>query len=382
MKIAQIAPPWMAIPPKNYGGTENVIYNLVEELVALGHDVTLLAPGDSHTSAQLVAFIPTSLKEEGVPWDANLKAYYHLHKSFEYVAQHHFDIVHMHLSSTADMYLFPLSSTLSIPHVTTLHSHFPFDKGPNNWLGDADQHYMEWSEQVRLVAISESARKQQKMPVRFVGVVHHGIDASLYIPPSDIVPGNHFVWLGSFVPTKGPHLAIEAARRTGAPLVLAGIKNTQDPEVMAYFDQKIEPYIDGNQIRYIGPVNMEQKVALLSSARALLNPIDWEEPFGMVMIEAMATGCPVISFARGAAPEIIAHGKSGFLASTLDEMTQYMDRIDEIDRATVHQYVQRHFSSRVMAESYVRIYQKIVAMKAFSQPVPSFRRGGNDVLSA
>src|SRR6266849_8006113 len=125
MKIAHVAPPWISIPPKNYGGTEVVIYNLVEELVAQGHDVTLFAPGDAKTAAKLVSFFPTSLSEEGIPWSAHLKAYYHMYKSVEYVKAHDFDIVHMHLSSSSDLYIFPFSSQLEVPHITTLHSRFP-----------------------------------------------------------------------------------------------------------------------------------------------------------------------------------------------------------------------------------------------------------------
>ena len=139
MKIAHIAPPWISIPPKNYGGTETVLYNLVEEQVAQGHDVTLFAAGDATTSAKLVSFFPHSLLESGVPWQGHLKAYYHLHKAVEYIKDHDFDVVHTHLSSSADMYLFPLMSHLAVPHVMTLHSHFPFDR-VQSWTGDADDY--------------------------------------------------------------------------------------------------------------------------------------------------------------------------------------------------------------------------------------------------
>ena len=359
MRIAQIAPPWIAIPPQHYGGTENVIYHLVEELVALGHDVTLFAPGDAHTSAQQIAFIPHSLIAEGVPWQANLKAYYHLHKALQYVAAHDFDIVHTHLSSSADMYLFPLSASLTTPHVTTLHSHFPFDHGPDNWIGDADQHFMEWAEHISLVAISKSARAHQHVPINFVGVVHHGIRVQEY-QPDNTEQDDYFVWMGRMTRAKGLHLAIEAALKAGVPLRIAGIKDGQKGEELAYYHHMIEPYIDGQHIRLVGPQTMQQKIALFSRARSLLNPIEWEEPFGMVMIEAMATGCPVIAFARGAAPEIITHGENGFLARSVDDMVDCIARIDEIDRGTVRQYVEHHFSARTMAENYLRVYQRVI----------------------
>jgi len=146
MNIAQIAPPWLTIPPNRYGGTENVIYHLVEELVSQGHNVTLFAPGDAKTSARHISFFPRSLSESGIPRPANLKAYYHLHKAVEQVSNGDFDIVHTHLSSTADMYIFPLMASLTIPHITTLHSHFPFDRAAtSDWVGDADHYYMKWA---------------------------------------------------------------------------------------------------------------------------------------------------------------------------------------------------------------------------------------------
>ncbi len=360
MKIAQIAPPWLAIPPKNYGGTENVIYNLVEAQVELGHDVTLFAPGDTQTSAKLVAFLPKPLVEEGVPWQAHLKAYYYFQKAIEYISAHDFDFVHTHLSSTADMYLFPLTASLTIPHVTTLHSHFPFDQ-LSGWKGDADTLFIdEWGQQVPIVGISESACEFMPPGLNLAGIVHHGLPMNLFKPTTS-QPEDFFVWLGSFVPTKGTHLAIEAAKRAGVRLVLAGTIDRHNPESMNYFHRVVEPLIDGEQIRYIGPVNMKQKVSLLSRARGFLNPIQWEEPFGMVMIEAMALGCPVISFARGAAPELIVHRKTGFLVYDLDEMVCFIPRIAELDRLQVRAHIERLFSAIAMAQKYLKIYNKLTS---------------------
>src|SRR5436309_7884218 len=175
MRIAQIAPPWIPIPPKNYGGTESVLSTLVEEQVALGHDVTLFAPGDAKTSAKLVSFFPKSLLQEGVSWNMHLKAFYHLQKALEHIREQDFDIVHTHLSSGADMYIFPLTATLATPHITTLHSHFPFDHTSDGRVGDADHYYMDWAPFVPMVAVSETARMQEKHPLNFVGVVYNGI---------------------------------------------------------------------------------------------------------------------------------------------------------------------------------------------------------------
>ena len=359
MKIAHIAPPWITIPPKNYGGTEVVLYNLIEEQVAQGHDVTLLAPGDARTSARLISFFPKALIDAGVPWQGHLKAYYHLHKAVAYIASHEFDIVHTHLSSSADMYLFPLLAHLALPHVMTLHSLFPFDR-VQSWTGDADDFYMEWASAVPMVDISEHATAKRTHPLNIVGVVHHGLPMAQF-QPTVKQPERFFVWLGRFIPVKGPHLAIEAARKAGVPLVLAGTVDRHMRESVDYFEQVIRPLIDDQHVTYIGPVDMVQKIDLLSRARGLLNPIQWEEPFGMVMIEAMAVGCPVIAFARGAAPEIVAHGRSGFLVQNVNEMVQGILRIDELDRRAVRAHVEHHFTAQTMAKKYTQVYEKVIA---------------------
>ncbi|HEY4033243.1 MAG TPA: glycosyltransferase family 4 protein [Ktedonobacteraceae bacterium] len=364
MKIAQIAPPWIPVPPKNYGGTETVIAHLVEELVALKHEVTLFAPADSNTSAELVSFFPHSLADEGVPWEAHLKAAYHIFKSIEYIKSHHFDIVHIHLSSPADMYAFPLATSLTTPVVATLHSRFPFDHAQSSqdstWTGDADEYYMEWLSSVPMVAISKSARAEVSYPLHFVGVVPHGLPMDVFKPMAE-QPENFLAWLGRFSPDKGAHIAIQAAKDANMSLVLAGIIDDQIPEQVTYFEEMVKPHIDEKQISYIGPVNEEQKIDLLSRAKGFLNPIEWEEPFGMVMIEAMSVGCPVISFTRGAVPEVVADGISGFLVQDVQEMVQSVARLDELDRQKVRAYATKKFSVHAMARNYLKIYQKVIA---------------------
>ncbi len=359
MKIAQIASPWIAIPPKNYGGTENVLFTLVEEQVAQGHKVTLFAPGDAKTSARLVSFFPQSLLAAGETWQAHLKAYYHFERTVEYLKEHDFDVVHMHLSSAADLYLFPLVASLATPHVATLHSPFPFDTTSKGRLCKADDYYMPWLSAVPMVAISHSAQAAAPQDLRFVGVVYHGLSLNDF-RPTRAKQGDFFVWLGRFAREKGAHLAIEAAKRAGVPLVLAGTIDRYRQESIRYFHDEIEPQIDGQQIKYVGSVNLRQKRSLFSRARAFLNPIEWEEPFGMVMLESLALGCPVISFERGATSEIIADGRTGFLVQRLDEMVDAIARIDEIDREATRAYIDQHFSARVMAENYTQIYQKVM----------------------
>jgi glycosyltransferase involved in cell wall biosynthesis len=366
MRIAHIAPPWIAIPPKNYGGTENVLFNLIEEQVAQGHDVTLFAPGDARTSAHLVSFFPQSLIDSGIPWQAHMKAFYHLYKSVEYIKAHAFDVVHGHLSSSADMYILPLMADVATPFVVTLHSRFPFDR-VQPWTGDADRYYMEWASKVPMVAISKRSSEEVPYKLNFIGVIHHGLPMKQF-QPTVTQPEDYLVWLGRIVPEKGTHTAIEAAKKAGRRLVLAGTIDQHLAESVDYFEKMVKPHIDGKQITYIGPVNLMQKIDLLSRAYAMLNPINWEEPFGMVMIEAMAVGCPVITFPRGAAPEVVQHRKSGYLAHDLQEMVQFIERIPELDRSAVRAYVERNFSVRVMVENYTRIYKKIQMPTVLSRP--------------
>ena len=245
--------------------------------------------------------------------------------------------------------------------MTTLHSRFPFDHGTGGWVGDADRYYMDWAPSVPIVSISESARAQTKEPLNFVGIVYNGIEVK-QLPSIRKKRDTYFVWLGRFVPEKGPHLAIEAAKRANVPLVLAGTIDRYVKESVTYFQDMIKPQIDDDQIKYIGPVNAKQKANLLGCARGFLNPIEWEEPFGMVMVEAMAFGCPVISFARGAAPEIIVHGQNGFLVQNVAEMVEYIPHISEIDRSALPAYVEQNFSAHVMAEQYEEIYEKVISM--------------------
>ena len=359
MKVAQIAPPWVTIPSLDYGDTENVIYSLIEELVCLGHDVTLFAPADARTSAKQVSFIPRSLVKEGVPWQAGLKAYYHLHKSFAYINEHNFDIVHTHLSSSNDMYIFPLATTLATPHLTTLHGYFPFDRTSDNWIGDADQYFMEWVQYTPLVAVSESARKQVSHQPNIVGTIHNGLRLQGY-PSVKRLTGDYYIWMGHFTYEKGAHLAIEAAKKAQAPLILIGIKEQYNRDAMCYYRHLVEPHIDGLHIRYVSPHVPQIKFNLLQQAKALLHTAAAEEAFGMEMIEAMANGCPVISLAHGSAPEIIRHGHTGFLAQGLDEIPFYMTHLAEIDHQDVRNHVERFFSARVMTEKYLEVYTDVI----------------------
>ena len=303
-------------------------------------------------------FFPRSLIDTGVPWQGHLKAYYHLYKAVTILRSMTFDIVHAHLSSAADMYVFPLTAHMTTPMVTTLHSCFPFDR-VQSWKGDADKWYLEWLSPTPVVAISESARAEVPYALNFVGTVHHGIPIEQFEPTAE--PADFFAWLGRFVPEKGAHLAIQAAQKAGVPLVLAGTVDRYMDESVHYFNDVIKPLIDDQQVKYIGPVNMEQKIRLLSCARGFLNPIEWEEPFGMVMIEAMAVGCPVITFARGAAAEIVCHKKSGFLVHDVNEMVQFIPRVRELDRSAGTCLHKATLFYECYGNKYQKMYKKVIA---------------------
>src|SRR5258706_2155149 len=213
-----------------------------------------------------------------------------------------------------------------------------------------------------MIAISESARSEVPYPLNFVGVVHHGLPMQQFVPSKRGV-SDYFVWLGRFVSDKGTHHAIRVAKEAGVKLVLAGTIDRHLPDAENYFHTMVKPHVDNDQIKHIGPVNMKEKIRLLSRARGFLNPIEWEEPFGMVMIEAMALGCPVISFVRGAAPEIVVHRKTGFLVHDIEEMVKFIPRVDGIDRSVTREHVEKNFSAHAMAEKYIKVYKKVIRKK-------------------
>jgi glycosyltransferase involved in cell wall biosynthesis len=376
MKIAQVAPPWIAIPSQQYGGAENVIYYLVEELQALGHEVTLFAPADARTSARQVSFISRSLLNESDPWQANLKAYYHLHKSLEYIAEHDFDIVHTHLSTSGDMYIFPLAAELATPHVTTLHSQFPCNRTVDYWTDNANGHFMEWIQRIPLVTISESARSHLQIGAHCIDTIHYGIPTAE--PTTEDLQdegqvGEYFVWMGRFTYEFGAHLAIEAARNAGVPLVLVGTKEPDNRDAMHYYRHMVEPFLDtnkpgarilhqpGQDIRVLGPLAKQPKTALLRHARALLHPVEHEEPSGLLLMEAMAAGCPVITFPHGAAPEVVVQGQTGFIVQDIPNMLRAMKQVATLDRHAIRNYIEHYFSAQAMAQNYQNLYAQIMS---------------------
>jgi len=339
MRIAQIAPLTEAIPPKLYGGTERVISWLTEELVALGHDVTLFASGDSHTSAKLVSGWPRALRFDDEVRDANA-----LHLTMlEQVCRRawDFDILHFHL----DYYPFSLFSRVTSPFLSTLHGRLYLPE---------HQHLFATFGSAPIVSISDA----QRLPVPDAGwvrTIHHGLPERSLMPQP--AKPSYFAFLGRISPEKAVDDAIRIAQRCGVPLKLAAKVDKIDRE---YFEDKIRPLLRPPAVEYIGEISDSQKSEFLSGAICLLAPSAWPEPFGLVMIEAMACGCPVIAYNRGALPEIIEDGVTGFLVDDDIAAGVAVGRLGTLSRRAIRKRFEARFTARRMADDYLALYRELV----------------------
>jgi glycosyltransferase involved in cell wall biosynthesis len=360
MRIAQIAPLYECVPPKLYGGTERIVSYLTEELVRQGHDVTLFASGDSKTSAKLVPCCDMALRLNPSIRDARP---YHI-IMMEQVRQkaREFDILHFHV----DYLHAPLVRQLSCPALTTQHGRLD--------LPDLAPFYGMFHD-MPLVSISSDQRRYLRH-VNWIGTVHHGLPRDLLPFQPDAGEG-YLVFLGRISPEKRPDLAIEIATRAGVPLKIAAKVDRVD---QAYWEEKILPMIKAHpNIEFVGEVNEQEKAELLGKAAALVFPIDWPEPFGLVMIEAMACGTPVIPFRRGSVPEIVEEGVSGFGVETVAQAVAAVHRIADLDRVAVRAAFERRFTVERMVKDYVNIYGRLVT----SRPaVPQFHREAGGLTRA
>jgi glycosyltransferase involved in cell wall biosynthesis len=336
MRIAQVAPLAESVPPKLYGGTERVVAWLIDELVELGNDVTLFASGDSVTRAELVPVWPRALRL-GRPRTDPAAAQAAL---FEAVAlrARDFDVIHCHV----DWLHLPLFSRLGVPFLTTLHGRLDLP-GLRRVAGRFPA--------APFVSISN----HQRAPLaeaRWLATIHHGLPASLFRPGSDT--GSYLAFLGRLTRDKGPEAAIRIARAAGLPLRIAAKLPRSE---QGYFKERIEPQIDGKEVQLIGEVNDEAKEKFLAGAAALLFPIDWPEPFGLVMIEAMACGTPVIAFRSGSVPEVVDEGITGFIVDGEAEAVQAIGRLGELDRSRVRARFEQRFTAQRMAREYLGQYE-------------------------
>jgi glycosyltransferase involved in cell wall biosynthesis len=341
MRIAQVAPLWERVPPPAYGGIELVVGLLCDELVRRGHDVTLFASGDSITLAKLESVHPRALRLD--PTVREYPIYEMLQLSQVYERAGEFDIIHSHMGCSA----LPYANLVKTPTIHTLHGVFTPDN-EKLYSHARNQPY---------VSIS-NAQREPKLNLNCMATVYNGIDTSIYEFYHEPQNPPYLAFLGRLSPEKGPHIAIEIAKRTGWHLKMAGKVDVVDVE---YFEQEIKPHIDGKQIEYLGEANHAQKCELMGKAVATLFPITWREPFGLVMVESMVTGTPVIAMALGSTPEVIAHGKTGFLCHSIDECIVAIDKAAELNRAACREHVLNNFSVQRMTEGYEAVYQQILA---------------------
>jgi glycosyltransferase involved in cell wall biosynthesis len=342
VRIAQVAPLAESVPPKLYGGTERVIAWLIDELVELGHEVTLFASGDSRTRATLVPAWPRALRL-GRPRSDPLAAQAAL---LEEVARRasEFDVLHCHV----DWLPLPVLSRLRVPFVTTTHGRLDLPG-----LSAVVERFPD----APFVSISHNQRASLQS-ANWLGTVYHGLPADSLRPAYE--SGTYLAFLGRLSKDKGPEAAMRIARAAGIPLHMAA-KLPKDER--GYFKQQLEPQIDGTEVRLTGEVNDQTKQAFLSGAAALLFPIDWPEPFGLVMIEAMACGTPVIAFRSGSVPEVVDHGITGFVVDGEAEAIEAIGRLGELDRRQVRRRFEERFTSNRMAREYVRLYEQLASAK-------------------
>lgn len=337
MKIAQVAPVWERVPPVKYGGIELVVYLLTEELVRRGHDVTLFATGDSITSASLSSYYHGPMRDMMGNVIPDL-----LHVTLAYERADEFDVIHNHAGYSG----ISLANFVKTPVLTTLHGIFT----------DINTSFFKtFKDSVHYNSISDEQRKPAP-ELNYIGTVYNAVDISSY--PFSNKKEDYFIYISRVCQLKGTREVIEVAKKAGVKLVMAGKIDAGKDTV--YYEEQVKPLIDGEQIKYLGEVTEKQKRELFRDARAFLFPLQWPEPFGLVMIEAMTCGTPVISLPYGSVPEVVKDGVSGFVVKSLDEMVEAIGKLDEIDAQKCHDYVQERFSVTKMTDDYLALYEKML----------------------
>jgi len=339
MRIAQVAPLIESVPPKHYGGTERIVSYLTEELVRAGHDVTLFASGDSITRARLIPACRGSLRLNKYCVD---HLAHHL-VMMDQVLEHarNFDVIHFH----TDYLHFPVARYVPVPHVTTLHGRLD--------LPDLIPVYDRFRD-IPVISISNAQRKPLPW-ANWAGTIYHGLPPDLFrFQPN---PGTYLAFLGRISPEKRADRAIEIAKRAGMPLKIAAKVDRVDKR---YFKRVVEPLLDASHVEWVGEISDREKDDFLGNAYALLFPIDWPEPFGLVMIEAIACGTPVIAYDGGAVPEVIKDGQTGFIAKNLEDAADAVHRVSEISRTHCRKIFEKRFTVTRMARDYVRIYRRTI----------------------
>ncbi|HEY9747806.1 MAG TPA: glycosyltransferase family 4 protein [Allocoleopsis sp.] len=340
MRIAQIAPLWERVPPFRYGGIELIVSLLTDELVRRGHEVTLFASGDSISTAQL-----KSVHEQALRLDERIKEpglYEQMMLSQVYQQAHHFDIIHSHVGCAA----LPYRGFVKTPTVHTMHGIFT----PDN-----EKMFRQFAWQP-YISISE-AQREPRLGLNYIHTVYNGIDITAYPFQPEAEQPAYLAFVGRLSPEKGPHEAIAIAKAVGLPLKMAGKVDAVDRE---FYQDQIKPLIDGEQIQYLGEVSHAEKVKLLSGANATLFPITWREPFGLVMVESMAVGTPVVGMALGSVPEVIVHGKTGFICHNREQMIEAVPGALKLSRQACRDHVVSRFSVNSMVDEYEKAYKMVL----------------------
>lgn len=361
MRIAQVSPLFESVPPKMYGGTERVISYLTEELVREGHEVTLFASGDSITAANLVSVVPESIRLDSSK--PSWLAHHMVEMDLISERAHDFDIIHFH----TDYLHFPITRHLRTPHLTTMHGRLDLPE-----LVPLFKHFAE----MPLVSISESQRTPLPW-LNWTDTVYHGLPPRLY----SYGPGNggYFLFVGRISPEKRVDRAIEIAQECGMPLVIAAKIDEADE---AYFTEVIRPMLKDPMVKYVGEVGEQEKRKLLQDARALLFPIDWPEPFGIVMIEAFACGTPVVAYRRGSTPEVMEHGVTGFLVANQQEAIEAARNIGAIDRKRCRESFDRRFTVGRMTARYLQAYEHAIGRQGVRRGMKASGAGSAAALVA
>ena len=358
MRIAQVSPLWESVPPKLYGGTERIVSYITEELVAMGHDVTLFASGDSETTAKLEAICPQALRlNTGI---FNRDAPLIMQQERALGVSGNFDIVHSHL----DFLGFPVARRNAVPMVTTLHGRLD--------LPELEPVFREFIE-MPLVSISASQRRPLPW-ANWAGTIHHGLPRNLYNfhPKSE----GYLAFLGRISPEKRPDQAIEIAKRAGIPLKMAA---KVDPADRVYYEAAVEPLLNHPLIEFVGEISDAEKNDFVGNAMALVCPYDWPEPFGLVLIEALACGTPVLAYRRGSIPEIIDHGSTGFVCETVDEMIEAVGQVPLLERRRCRAAFDERFTADRMARDYVALYERILEGASVQAVAHKANGGGRHV---
>src|SRR5262245_39991482 len=352
MKIAQVAPLYESVPPEQYGGTERVVSYLTEELIELGHEVTLFASGDSITSAELVPCCPRSLRTDPNRLDPLAHHYLMLEEVFKRASQ--FDLIHFHI----DYLHFPLSRRSRISQISTLHGRLD--------LPDLAPVYRQFRD-MPLVSISDAQRRPIHW-AQWLGTVYHGLPETLF--KFHEAPGDYLAFLGRISPEKRVDRAIEIAKRAGMPLKIAAKVDKADRD---YFEAVIKPLLDPSLVEFIGEIGGKLKEEFLGNAYALLFPIDWPEPFGLVMIEAMACGTPIIAYDRGSVPEVMENGVTGFIVNEIEQAVEAVGRVRDLSRASCREVFEKRFTARRMASDHVDAFVRLAdsRMRSVKQSLKS-----------